>query len=549
MSDEQQYRKAAPSGRTWSRRSTLTATAIGGVGALTGGLTACSNDSDGPDSGLKEKISHAPKNMNKKGFPIVADPITVKFMTNKPVETAKDYNKVAAWKKYQNLTNIRVKWGLTSEESLQEKQNLALSSGDYPEIFYATHLSNSDQVKYGNQGVFVKLNDLIDNYMPNLKALMKDNPDIKKGMIFPDGGIYGLPYVCDPEFTAMRIEFKPWIRGDWLDKLDMEMPTTTAEYHRYLKKVKKTSPNGKSGHTIPYGEALKGGGLYDALRGSFGIGNRGKAQNYVDAEPNNEDRVRFYPISDGYKALMEYLHRLYSENLIAKNIFSIDQSKAFEAMNKGVYGSTFDIAPYNLRGGQAKHFVPMPALKGPEGHHAYHDVFPSLKLIGVFVLTDKCEHLLEMARWADYFYSDAGSKLYFMGVEGKSYTETKNGVEYVDKIRHPAKGLTQDEAQKPYVTYMGGGIGPVILKQKYFKGAESTKESVKAAELLQPDAQMNVWPAFTFTEDETQQLESLSDDIEKYVDESRDKFISGTWISQNGTSTSKRSKGWGWTIT
>lgn len=36
-----------------------------------------------------------------------------------------------------------------------------------------------------------------------------------------------------------------------------------------------------------------------------------------------------------------------------------------------------------------------------------------------------------------------------------------------------------------------------------------------------------VWPQFTYTDDEADQLDSLASDIEKYVNESRDKFISG----------------------
>lgn len=36
-------------------------------------------------------------------------------------------------------------------------------------------------MKYGAQGTFVKLNDLIDKYAPNFKKLMDKYPDLKKG--------------------------------------------------------------------------------------------------------------------------------------------------------------------------------------------------------------------------------------------------------------------------------------------------------------------------------------------------------------------------------
>lgn len=95
----------------------------------------------------------------------------------------------------------------------------------------------------------------------------------------------------------------------------------------------------------------------------------------------------------------------------------------------------------------------------------------------------------------------------------------------MDKITHNPD-LPMDQALKPYSTYFGGGY-PGIIKEEYFKGAESTKESIKAAKMLEPDAYEEAWSGFTYTIKEQQQLDSLADDIEKYVDESTDRFISG----------------------
>lgn len=44
---------------------------------------------------------------------------------------------------------------------------------------------------------------------------------------------------------------------------------------------------------------------------------------------------------------------------------------------------------------------------------------------------------------------------------------------------------------------------------------------------MKPDAQKEIWPGFTYTENEFRKRESFADDIQKYVDESRDKFIKG----------------------
>lgn len=509
-------------GRSWSRRMVLSTGAAAGVGALAG----CSKGSSAAsDDKIKGKVKNPPDNVNRHSFPIVDKSIKLKFMTGKWAANAKNYNNVANWKKYQKMTNVEIDWGLVPYDDREEKRNLALSGDDYPDAFHTMEFGARDVGKYGRQGTFVNLKPLIDDYMPNLKKLMEKNKEVGHGVVFPDGKIYGMPNILDPDFLAMRITQKLFVRQDWLDKFDLDTPTTTDEYYRYLKMVKKKKPNGKE-NAIGYSDVSEGELLRQALTGAFGVSNRGATQPYLDADPGNDEKVRFYRITEGYKALLEYLHKLYSEKLIAQNIFSTEEAKVTAAAAKGTYGSMVDFAPAAHFG--AKHFIPTPALKGPDGDDIYNAVNSSLVGVGNFVLTDKCKDPLATARWMDYFYSDEGTKLFHMGVEGKSYKETKDGVEYVDKIRHPKKGVTSDEAKVPYVTYMGGGY-PGIVKQCLFKGLETSDQGIKAAKLLNGKAQKKIWPAFTFTQNESEQLDSLASDIEKYAKESTDKFISGKW--------------------
>lgn len=515
---------ATPFDRTVSRRTALSVGAGLGLGALVAGLSGCGgNDGDSGDSELENQINNPPENFNPEGFPIVDETITVGFMTGKRPLSASDYNKVASWKKYQEMTNITIDWGLIPNESIEEKRNLALNSGDHPAAFHSCGFGANDLGKYGRQGVFLKLNELIDAYMPNLKKVMEDYPDVRKGMTFPEGGaIYGMPLIYDPEFTGLLIGTKLWVRGDWLETLGMEVPTTTQEYHQYLTEVHKSQPGGK-GKSIGYCDSNEGSKLRNSLMGSFGVGNRGPG--LLDATPGDEAKVRFISITDEYRELLEYQHQLYAEKLMAENIFSIDETKYRNQMREGGFGSSCDISPGFQYGKAAKNFVPVPALKGPHGEHAYNNIHSPLAGVGNFVLTDKCEHPVEAARWMDYFYSDEGAKLFFMGVEGESYRETDNGVEYLENITDDPD-LPFDQALKPYSTFFGGGY-PGIIKEDYFKAAESTDESTQAAKLLEPDAQNEVWSTFTFTQDESDQLDGLADDIEKYVEESTSRFVAG----------------------
>lgn len=510
----------------WSRRKLLSTAGLVSAAVATGGLAGCSSGGSGSSAkDIQDKITNPSDNLRRKGFPIVKKPVTLHYMTGKGRINKSDYNKVANWKHYQKTTNVTIDWGLVPSDNVGEKRNLSLSSGDYPEAFNTTGMGPRDVGKYASQGVFVKLNQLIDEYMPNLKKLMDSYDVIRRGITFPDGGLYAFPHLLDPEFSARFIQMKLWVRGDWLDKFDLDVPTDTEQYYQYLKKVKTQQPNGKSA-AIGYCDRNGGGDLRAFLAGAFGVRNRGASQNYIDVDPSQQDKVRFFPIVDDHKALIEYMHKLYREKLIAQNIFSIDAAKVQGEGAKGTFGSINEASAAEYVGGAAKKMVPVPALKGPDGQHQYNNVVSPVKVLGAFTMTDRMEHPVEAARWVDHLYSDAGSKLIHMGIEDVSYHKTSHGPEYLHKITDDPDGATLEEALTPYVTYMGGGY-PSIVKERYFRGMVTATDALEAVELLKPDKLEDVWPEFTYTEDESTKLDSVASDIEKYVDESTDKFVSG----------------------
>src|SRR5699024_4242572 len=273
-------------------------------------ITACSSDETGKEGGETSKSD----DLNKSGFPIVDDSLELDVFTGKSLTNVKaDWNDLFIWNEYEDKTNIHLNWDQVPGESLSEKRNLALSSGSLPDLFYASRIPVSDLLKYGEQGTFLPLNDLIDEYAPNLKKLMEDQPEIKKAITFPNGDIYSLPNLYDPEFASLLMNASPWINKEWLDELGMDMPETTDEYYEFLKAVKDNDLNGDGEmDEVPFGSP---GIEYIVrwLRGSFGIGNRGTE--YIDLDPETED-VRFYVTTDRYKDLLQYLNKLYSEGLI-----------------------------------------------------------------------------------------------------------------------------------------------------------------------------------------------------------------------------------------
>lgn len=484
-------------------------------------LASCNNDSPTDESSDAKESD----GFNEDGMPIVDDPITLKFMVGKPPTTASDYNSLLIWDEYNKMTNIDIDWELVPDNGLEEKRNLALASDNLPDVFYTAKIPDADLLKYGEQGTFVKLNDLIDEYMPNLSKLLDEDPTLKAGMTFPNGDIYSLPTIHEEDYLEVRLGMLFWIRQDWLDELGMDLPETTDDFYDYLKAVKETDLIGDGkGNEVPYG-AFNVGGLKDVLKGSFGIGNKGHAHQYVDLDPETND-MRFFPIAEGYRDMLEYMHKLYSEELIQENIFTIETNQSFANGADGLYGSTVIASPHAIYGKDGGDFVGMKALKGPNGDQQVTRIGSPLNAINGFVLTSENEHIPETLRWMDYFYSDEGARLYFMGLEGETYEEVEDGeIDYTDEFYDNPDGLSFDQVVAKYFTWLGGGY-PGIVKRDSFKGNSLDPATVEGAERVKPYVE-DIWPKFLYTSDENKQLSGLATDIEKYVDEMFDKFVIG----------------------
>src|SRR5699024_10082890 len=175
-------------------------------------LAACgSTSSSDDDGGDKEEAAEAAESaVNETGMPIVDEEIDMEIFANKPASHENnDWNDILVWNHYKDLTNVNVNWNQIPYEALEEKRNRALGSNDLPDAYFLSELSNSDLLKYWEQGNFLKLNDLIEKYAPNLTALMEKDPSIRRAITYPDGNIYSMPALIEEDFLSLRLSARP----------------------------------------------------------------------------------------------------------------------------------------------------------------------------------------------------------------------------------------------------------------------------------------------------------------------------------------------------
>ncbi|TBL74566.1 extracellular solute-binding protein [Paenibacillus thalictri] len=493
-------------------------------------LAACTaggpagNESKGNDSPkTAEPASKTqPSGLNATGFPIVNQPVTLTMMSAKNALHA-EWKDMKVLQEYEKKTNIKIQWNSAPDNGFIERRNIALASGDLPDAFYRGQLTTMDMVNYGTQGILIPLNDLIEKYAPNLKAVFQKYPEVKKSITAPDGKIYALPQVIDhvsPRATKMFINKK------WLDKLGLPMPQTTDELYTTFKAFKEKDPNGNGkADEVPWSGDKSEFKLWLGLRGAWGLGNGGN-NDKIDFGPDG--KLRVYVMDPRYKELLEFMAKMYKDGLIDKEVFAQDPPQLYAKGFAQTVGSAsgnnigFIVGPNYV-----DDYVGVPALKGPHGDQLFSPVSPNILSQGTFAITSKNKYPEATMRWVDFFYSEEGAKFLRMGIEGETYKTNPDGsVQYTDLIVKNPNGLSLDQAIGQYTTWPGGGV-PLYIVEKIDKSGNMYPTAVDATKLVEPYMPKKLLPQLLFTKEEQDQINVLGTDISTYINEMRVKFVTG----------------------
>ena len=305
---------------------------------------------------------------------------------------------------------VKIKWTIAPNDTRREKQNLLLASGDYPEIFWHGDFTNSDQMKYGGQGVLQPLNGLIENYGPDILDAFEFKPYFRPAITTPDGNIYTIPGFGECYHCMVRQ--KLWMNITWLDKLGLDFPETTEELESTLKAFKNRDPNGNGrADEIPMSGAVNTwmADVWYYLMTPH-IYNDGERFLYYNS--NNE--IDLAANKPEWRDGLRYAKRLYDQGLIDPQAFTqnLDEGRAVMNGEEIVIGSY--TAGHNrmfpLNEGLWQQYLAVHPVRGPKGirQSAY---YPSGVRNGIFAITNKASDLQaqKAMEMASYSYTVQGT--------------------------------------------------------------------------------------------------------------------------------------------
>lgn len=385
-------------------------------------------------------------------FPLQEE-VTLHLMTNSSPLAPSDPNEKLIFNRLEEETGVHIEWNNIVDD-YAEQRNLAIAAGDLPDAMFNSAASDQELLSWAEDGVIIPLNDLVDQHMPNLKAIYEKYPEYKELATAPDGNMYSFPWIeelGEGKESIHTVNGMAWINVEWLDNLGLEMPETTDDLMVVLEAFKNEDPNGNGeADEIPL-SFIDGGGNEDfkILMAAFG----GDGDNDNHLVVNNDQTLNFTADDEAYRKGIEYFSELNQKGLIDGEAFEHDWNAYVSKGNDHRYGVYFTWDKSNVTGTNDSYDV-LPVLEGPDGDKNITRTNNFGFQRGRFVITSANKNLELTAKWVDKMYDPLQSV-------------QNNWGTYGDEEQQNIFTLGENEAGEPMLQHADlEGAAPGELRQR-----------------------------------------------------------------------------------
>ncbi len=402
-------------------------------------------------------------------FPITSEKVTFDVWIEGGSDT--DWSNNGWLKETEEITNIAINVIPSSSADALNKRNLLLASGDYPDMFltdWTAIFSQADVMQFGvKEEILVPITPYLEEYGKEINYVFDYNPIFKLTSTAPNGEIYGVARFSECYHCSAYP--KMYMRQDWLDKLNLQMPTTTEELREVLKAFVTGDPNG-NGEADEIG--LTGATTWNTMLEYCLLG-----WSFQNIKPDfwlyltDAGEVDFAARTEAYREGLRYIKSLYDEGLIDPAAFSQKDDQMAQTVRQdpkivGAYVCDHvAMGVSNADYDEYKTYQIVKPVEGPSGMRAQPQNANEGEVQGFHgVITDVCEYPEAAFRWLDYQLSEESMVKKGWGKEGVGWEVAPEGTK--DLFGNPAKWvrLPTDETANPEAyaankAYMFG-IGP-----------------------------------------------------------------------------------------
>lgn len=420
------------------------------------------------------------------------------------------------------------------------KQKLAvmISSGsELPDVI-VRNLTPIETYVYGTQGVFLSLNDYIDNtYYTKNYLDTEEGQGVMKYIYSPDGNIYGWPRICQD--LGNDWDHRLWINQTWLDAVGMKEPTTTDEYYEVLKAFKEKDPNGNGkADEIPLVGNIDGWNhsVWKPLMYAFTYLN----DNFNYLQPAGDGTLQLSYMQPEFRDGLEWMNKLSNEGLLSPLTFTQKQDQfkqMLENTDAQIIGAMTagSMSVYQVESKRKEDMTSIAPLTGPDGVQ-----YTSYRASGIpeffGFITKDCKDPVAAAMFFDYMWNRDLSLQARFGIEGEDWKTPEAGtdsmyadlgydalVEYINPIWGTLQNHHWGENHPSLRTY--DFICGQVWNGNPYDSQYMTAQAVPKYVDLVPD---EVITRLIYTKEEADQIAEIQTTMETYLGEAVASFVTGT---------------------
>ena len=436
-----------------------------------------------------------------------------------------------------------VEFPANGSEFIQKVELMMMAGGDDLPDFFLQGLSNLATLQqYGQMGMIIPVTEYyhtIAKYTEETLAMAGYTLDERLAYVTcPDGEVYGVFGFADTVHNAYSNDMS-FVYGPWLEKLGLEIPTTTDEFADMLRAFRDNdlTGNGDTTDEIPY---LSWKDNMSTAQIRFFMNPFIYTQsNYVKYNPDTKE-VELVANTDAWKEGIKWVKSLYDEGLyttlsMTQDTASFNATVAEEPTKVGVIGR---ISSSNLPATDKRRteYLLLNPLTGPEGqcNAVKQPTLPTVRM----VITKNCQHPEEAFRMGDYMCSLDLSIWTRYGEYGVDWVDAPEGsIGTFEAIGYPAKLKTIT----PWGTLQNiwwQQIGPNILPAAWGSGQAAVVEEGNYASscALAIGNNLQTWIdhsdpnpiwGMVYSEEEQEIITEYQSTINDYVLNSWSEFVTG----------------------
>ena len=431
-------------------------------------------------------------------------------------ELVQNIGDMEIYKRIEKRTGVHIEFTCPPTTDTASAFTTMVASKNLPDIiqheYYVDYPGGPD--KAIDDGVYMRLNELMEKYAPNYLNAISD-PSVHKQAVTDSGNLWCFSMI---DKAVQEAYYGPMYRQDWLTKVGMDVPTTIDEVHNVLKAFKEKL-GAESPLLLPQ-NGYDGSGYM--LMSAYGVSN-----SYY----NDNGTVKFGPMEDGYRQYLETMKQWYAEGLIDQEFpTKTDTTNDITTDKAGMWVGNF-WQPNTWKSQSVSSDVfkvvagPYPTLNSGE-KVAFKETNYAVQQNNT-AITTSCKTPEIAVKWLDYKYSEEGYLLCNFGIEGESYNMVNGEPQYTDfftENKNP-KGYEFYNAQYYYL--MGKGPYLRLWSREMFSYTDDawdmlhTWEDSSTGEAVLPNN------ALTMTPEEGEAFNVINSDVSTYVNQQTVAFITG----------------------